>query len=127
MPHTTTDRILNFSAGPATLPEPVLMKAREAIWNIDDSGIGICEHSHRGKVFDRVITEAVADCREVGGIPDDFEILFLQGGATMQFAMVPMNFLPDGGVAGQRHARADAPTAADREDPRTDTRPEHVR
>ncbi len=99
MPHTTTDRILNFSAGPATLPEPVLMKAREAIWNIDDSGIGICEHSHRGKVFDRVITEAVADCREVGGIPDDFEILFLQGGATMQFAMVPMNFLPDGGVA----------------------------
>jgi phosphoserine aminotransferase len=99
MPHTTTDRILNFSAGPATLPEPVLMKARDAIWNIDDSGIGICEHSHRGKVFDRVINEAVSDCREVGGIPDDFEILFLQGGATMQFAMVPMNFLPPGGVA----------------------------
>jgi phosphoserine aminotransferase len=99
MPHTTTDRILNFSAGPATLPEPVLMKARDAIWNIEDSGIGICEHSHRGKVFDRVINEAVADCREVGGIPDDFEILFLQGGATMQFAMVPMNFLPSGGVA----------------------------
>ncbi len=99
MSTTATDRVLNFSAGPATLPEPVLMQAREDLWNIAGSGIGICEHSHRGPVFDRVIDEAIADCREVGGIGDEFEVLFLQGGASLQFTMVPMNLLPDGGVA----------------------------
>ncbi len=96
---TTTDRILNFSAGPATLPEPVLEQARTDIWNVRESGIGICEHSHRGPVFDEVLAEAVADCRSVGQIPDEFDILFLQGGATMQFAMVPMNFLQEGSTA----------------------------
>ncbi len=96
---TTTDRILNFSAGPATLPEPVLEQARADIWNIRESGIGICEHSHRGPVFDEVLAEAVADCRTVGQIPEEFDILFLQGGATMQFAMVPMNFLSEGSTA----------------------------
>ena len=63
-----TDRIHNFSAGPAVLPEPVLRKAQEAIWNIAGSGIGIMEHSHRGKVFDRIITEAEQACRELAGI-----------------------------------------------------------
>ena len=71
---TTTDRILNFSAGPATLPEPVLHQAQKDLWNIDDSGIGVCEHSHRGPVFDAVINDAVANCKQVGNIPDDFEI-----------------------------------------------------
>ena len=90
------DRIHNFSAGPAVLPEPVLRKSQEAIWNAAGSGIGIMEHSHRGKVFERVISEAEEACRTLGGIPDNYRVLFLQGGASLQFAMVPMNFLsPD--------------------------------
>jgi phosphoserine aminotransferase len=87
------DRIHNFSAGPAVLPEPVLRKAQEAIWNAGGSGIGILEHSHRGKLFERVINEAEEACRGLGGIPDNYRVLFLQGGASLQFAMVPMNFL----------------------------------
>jgi phosphoserine aminotransferase len=89
-----TDRIYNFSAGPAVLPEPVLRKSQEAIWNVAGSGIGIMEHSHRGKVFDRIINEAEAACRSLAGIPDDYHVLFLQGGASLQFAMIPMNLLP---------------------------------
>ena len=88
-----TSRILNFSAGPATLPESVLAEAREALLSLGDTGIGVLEHSHRGKAFLEVYHEAVALCREVGGIPDDYEVLFLQGGASLQFAMLPMNFL----------------------------------
>jgi phosphoserine aminotransferase len=89
-----TDRIFNFSAGPAVLPEPVLRQAQEAIWNAAGSGIGIMEHSHRGKVFDKVRDEAEQDCRDLAGIPDDYDVLFLQGGASLQFSMVPMNLLP---------------------------------
>jgi phosphoserine aminotransferase len=88
-----TDRIHNFSAGPAVLPESVLRKSQEAIWNVGGSGIGIMEHSHRGKLFERVINEAEEACRSLGGIPDNYRVLFLQGGASLQFAMVPMNFL----------------------------------
>src|SRR5919106_218304 len=88
-----TDRIHNFSAGPATLPEPVLRKAQEATWNVAGSGIGIMEHSHRGKVFDRIIAEAEEACRSLAGIPDEYRVLFLQGGASLQFAMIPMNLL----------------------------------
>jgi len=88
------DRIHNFSAGPAVLPEPVLRKAQEAIWNVAGSGIGIIEHSHRGKVFDRIITEAEQACRDLAGIPDNYRVLFLQGGASLQFSMIPMNLLP---------------------------------
>jgi phosphoserine aminotransferase len=87
------DRIHNFSAGPAVLPEPVLRKAQDAIWNVAGSGIGIMEHSHRGKVFDRIIAEAEEACRRLADIPDNYHVLFLQGGASLQFAMVPMNFL----------------------------------
>ena len=89
-----TDRIHNFSAGPAVLPEPVLRKAQEAIWNVNGSGIGIIEHSHRGKVFDRIIDEAEQACRDLAGIPDSYKVLFLQGGASLQFSMIPMNLLP---------------------------------
>jgi phosphoserine aminotransferase len=90
------DRIHNFSAGPAVLPEPVLRKAQDAIWNVAGSGIGIMEHSHRGKVFDRIANEAEQTCRDLGNIPDNYRVLFLQGGASLQFAMVPMNLLgPD--------------------------------
>jgi phosphoserine aminotransferase len=88
-----TDRIHNFSAGPAVLPESVLRKAQEAVWNAGGSGIGIMEHSHRGKLFERVINDAEEACRSLGGIPDNYRVLFLQGGASLQFAMVPMNFL----------------------------------
>jgi phosphoserine aminotransferase len=87
-------RIFNFSAGPAVLPEPVLRKAQEAVWDVGGSGIGIMEHSHRGKVFDRVRDEAERNCRDLGGIPDNYDVLFLQGGASLQFSMVPMNLLP---------------------------------
>ncbi len=93
-----SERIFNFSAGPAVLPEPVLQQAREDIWNIFDSGIGILEHSHRGKVFDRVLAEAIADGKAVGSIGDDYEFMFIQGGATMQFAMIPANFLDEQGA-----------------------------
>ena len=96
MPATATDRIHNFSAGPAALPEPVLEEARRDIWNIAGSGVGILEHSHRGKVFDRVIDEAEADCRALAGVPDDYRVLFVQGGASTQFFMAPANLLaPD--------------------------------
>ena len=87
------DRIFNFSAGPATLPESVIEQAKQDIWNIFDSGVGIMEHSHRGPAFDRVIDEAIEDCRAIGNISDDYEVLFLQGGATTQFGMIPMSFL----------------------------------
>lgn len=86
-------RILNFSAGPATLPEEVIKQTQHDLWNIAGSGIGICEHSHRGKVFDQVLDEAEADCRKIANIGSDYSVLFLQGGASMQFAMIPMNFL----------------------------------
>jgi phosphoserine aminotransferase len=87
-------RIFNFSAGPAVLPEPVLRKAQEAVWDVAGSGIGIMEHSHRGKVFDRIRDEAEQACRDLAGIPDSYRVLFLQGGASLQFSMVPMNLLP---------------------------------
>ncbi len=96
---TGTARIFNFSAGPACLPDDVLNQARADLWNIDASGIGILEHSHRGKVFDRVIDEAEAACRRIGNISDDYAVLFVQGGATLQNAMVPANLLPVGGHA----------------------------
>ncbi|MEX0728258.1 MAG: 3-phosphoserine/phosphohydroxythreonine transaminase [Planctomycetaceae bacterium] len=86
-------RRFNFSAGPAVLPEAVLMQAREDLLSLGDTGIGILEHSHRGKAFLKVYEEAVALCREVGNIPDDYDVLFLQGGASSQFFMIPMSFL----------------------------------
>jgi phosphoserine aminotransferase len=94
-----SERIYNFSAGPAVLPEPVLRKAQEAVWNVAGSGIGIMEHSHRGKVFEKILDEAEAACRELAGIPDSYRVLFLQGGASLQFSMVPMNLLPEDGTA----------------------------
>lgn len=88
-----TNRIWNFSAGPAVLPESVLEEARENLLSLGQTGIGILEHSHRGKAFLAVYEETVALCREVGQIPSDYQILFLQGGASSQFFMIPMNFL----------------------------------
>lgn len=91
-----SDRIFNFSAGPAALPEAVIKQVQPALWNVAGSGIGIMEHSHRGKVFEHIVDEAERTCRELAGIPDNYRVLFLQGGASLQFAMVPMNLLsPD--------------------------------
>ncbi len=96
-------RKLNFSSGPAVLPEEVLHKAQQAIWDLDGSGIGILEHSHRGKEFGRVLDRAESLVREVGSIPDDFAVLFMTAGATQHFALVPQNFLGDGETADYCH------------------------
>jgi phosphoserine aminotransferase len=93
------DRIFNFSPGPAVIPEEVLREAREALLDFAGTGIGIAEHSHRGRAFDRVIAEAEEDCKRLAGIPEGYRILFLQGGASTQFFMLPANYLADGATA----------------------------
>jgi len=85
--------IYNFSAGPAVLPRPVLVRARDELLDWQGSGMSVMEMSHRGKEFVSIATQAEADLRELMGIPSDYHVLFLQGGATSQFAMVPMNLL----------------------------------
>lgn len=94
-----SDRIYNLNPGPAVLPEEVLRETQDALWNAEGSGMGILEHSHRGKLFERVIGEAEEDCRRLAGAGDDWAVLFLQGGASTQFFMLPANFLPEGGTA----------------------------
>jgi phosphoserine aminotransferase len=96
-------RKLNFSSGPAMLPESVLREAQQAIWDLDGSGIGLLEHSHRGREFARVLDGAEAAVREVGGIGDDYAILFVTAGATAHFARVPENFLHAGQTADYCH------------------------
>ena len=86
-------RIFNFSSGPAVLPELVLRRAQEAIWDLDGTGIGVLEHSHRSKAFMAVLERTEARLRQLAGIPDSYAVLFLQGGASTQFFQVPMNFL----------------------------------
>ena len=88
-----TQRIWNFSAGPAVLPESVLEEAQRNLLSLGNSGIGILEHSHRGKAFLAVYEETESLCREIGGIPANYRVLFLQGGASSQFFQIPMNFL----------------------------------
>ena len=96
---TTTNRIYNFSAGPAVLPLEVLEEAREHLLSLPGVGMSILEISHRSKPFDEIIETAEADIRELAGIPEGYRVLFLQGGASLQFSMVPMNLLPQGGSA----------------------------
>lgn len=88
-----TDRIFNFSAGPAVLPVEVLEEAREALLSLGSTGIGILEHSHRCKAFVAVYEETESLCRELAGVPANYKVLFLQGGASSQFFMIPMNLL----------------------------------
>ena len=85
--------IYNFSAGPAVLPQPVLARARDELLDWHGSGMSVMEMSHRGKEFVSIAEQAEADLRELLGISSDYHVLFLQGGATSQFAMVPMNLL----------------------------------
>ena len=96
---TPTERIFNFSAGPAVLPLPVLEEAREHLLALPGVGMSILEISHRSKPFEEICFGAEADLRKLAGIPDGYQVLFLQGGATLQFSMVPMNLLPAGGTA----------------------------
>ncbi len=90
------DRIYNFSAGPSMLPVPVLEKARDELLNYKGSGMSVMEMSHRSKFFDDIIVEAEKLMREVMNIPDNYKVLFLQGGASLQFASVAMNLMKTG-------------------------------
>ena len=92
-------RVFNFSAGPATLPLEVLEQAREELVDWQGSGVSVMEMSHRGKEFMSIAAQAEADLREIMSIPDNYKVLFLQGGASSQFAMVPLNILGDKGKA----------------------------
>ena len=87
------ERVYNFSAGPAVLPEEVLREAAKEMLNYQGSGMSVMEMSHRSKVFDQIIKEAEKDLRDLMGIPDNYKVLFLQGGASQQFAMIPMNLM----------------------------------
>ena len=92
-------RTYNFSAGPATMPEPVLEEIRDEMMNYRGSGMCVMEMSHRSKVFQQIADEAEADLRELMNIPDNYKVLFIQGGATLQFSMIPMNLKTPNGKA----------------------------
>ncbi len=89
-------RVYNFSAGPAVLPEEVLKEAAAEMLDYKGSGMSVMEMSHRSKVYDNIIKEAEADLRDLMNIPDNYKVLFLQGGASQQFAMIPMNLMKNG-------------------------------
>lgn len=89
-------RIYNFSAGPAVLPEEVLKEAAEEMMDYRGCGMSVMEMSHRSKVYETIIQEAEADLRGLMNIPDSYKVLFLQGGASQQFAMIPMNLMKNG-------------------------------
>jgi len=93
------ERIFNFSAGPCTLPVPVLEKARDEMLNAKGTGMSVMEMSHRSKPYEAIIQKAEADLRKLMAIPEGYRVLFLQGGASLQFSMVPMCFLPKDGDA----------------------------
>lgn len=86
-------RVYNFSAGPAVLPEEVLREAQAEMMDYNGTGMSVMEMSHRSKAFDQIIQEAEQDLRDLMNIPDNYKVLFLQGGASLQFAMIPMNLM----------------------------------
>ena len=94
-----SERIYNFSAGPAVLPEPVLEEAQRNLVRLPGVGMSILEISHRSKAFDEIIGQAENGVRELLGVPDNYHVLFLQGGASLQFSMIPVNLLPKQGSA----------------------------
>jgi phosphoserine aminotransferase len=99
MATTTTTRVFNFAAGPAVLPLPALEEAQRDLVALPGVGMSILEISHRSKVFQAILDECEQNMRKLAKIPEDYHILFLQGGATTQFSMEPMNFLPPGAWA----------------------------
>lgn len=90
------DRVYNFSAGPAMMPEPVLEEIAAEVLNYHGSGMSVMEMSHRSRVFQDILAEAEADLRTLMHIPENYKVLFVQGGGTVQFAMVPMNLMKNG-------------------------------
>ena len=88
------NRIYNFSAGPAILPEDVLKEAQEQLFSLPGVGMSILEISHRSKKFDEVHAAAKEDLKKLLNLSDDYQMLFLQGGASLQFSMIPMNLMP---------------------------------
>lgn len=96
---TTTQRVFNFSAGPAVLPLPVLEEAQRDLVSLPGVGMSILEISHRSKTFEGILAKTEADLRSLGGVPSNYKVLFLQGGASMQFSMVPLNLLTEGATA----------------------------
>ena len=90
------NRTFNFSAGPATMPVPVLEEIRDEMMNYRGSGMCVMEMSHRSKMFQEIYDNAVADLKTLMNIPDNYKVLFIQGGATVQFAMIPMNLMKNG-------------------------------
>src|SRR5437868_6902020 len=95
----TVHRIFNFAAGPAVLPVPVLEQLQRDLLALPGVGMSILEISHRSKVFESILADAEADIRTLADVPPDYRVLFVQGGASLQFSMVPMNLLDGGGVA----------------------------
>ena len=93
------ERVFNFGAGPAVLPDPVLEQIRDGFPALPGIGMSVLEISHRSAAFDEILAAAEANLRALAGVPDDYHVLFLQGGATLQFSMVPMNLLSGGGTA----------------------------
>ena len=89
-------RVYNFSAGPAVLPEEVLQEAAAEMMDYKGTGMSVMEMSHRSAAFDEIIKTAEQDLRDLMGIPDNYKVLFLQGGASQQFAAVPMNLMKNG-------------------------------
>ena len=92
-------RVYNFSAGPAVLPEEVLKEAAEEMFDYKGTGMSVMEMSHRSKAYDQIIKEAEQDLRDLMGIPDNYKVIFRQGGASLQFAEVPMNLMRNGKAA----------------------------
>ncbi len=92
-------RIFNFAAGPSTLPVETLQEAAAKMVDFDNTGMSLIEMSHRGKVYEAVHNETIAMIREILQVPENYHILFLQGGATLQFGMIPMAFLQQGMTA----------------------------
>jgi phosphoserine aminotransferase len=96
---TTTQRVFNFSAGPAVLPLPVLEEAQRDLVSLPGVGMSILEISHRSKTFEGILAKTEADLRALGNVPSNYKVLFLQGGASLQFSMVPLNLLTEGATA----------------------------
>ena len=89
-------RVYNFSAGPAVLPEEVLREAAEEMLDYQGTGMSVMEMSHRSQAFQTIIDTAEQDLRDLMGIPDNYKVLFLQGGASQQFSAIPMNLMKNG-------------------------------
>src|SRR6201989_3643208 len=96
---TTVHRVYNFSSGPAVMPIPVLEEIQRDLLALPSVGMSILEISHRSKTFESILARAEADIRTLAGVPANYKVLFLQGGASTQFSMVPMNLLTPGSTA----------------------------